>query len=246
MFAGERSLLVPQKKYNDFMLKDLKDISSRLIQEYDPDRIILFGSRAEGKHGEGSDIDLVIVKETEKRPLDRRIEVETLLADRSIPIDIVVYTPEEMRALYSMGSPFVEEIVEKGRLVYMRKATAAWLREAEEEFESANLLFEHGKYKGACYHSQQSVEKALKAVLLEKGQKPGMTHDIVELHNAVTRTGWDSGLSTEEAVYLSSIYKGRYPTDAGLLPYGEPLREDTERAVLSAKRFIERLKLLLT
>ncbi len=70
MFAGEPSLLVPQKKYNPFMLKDLKDISSRLIQEYDPDRIILFGSRAEGKHGEGSDIDLVIVKETEERPLD--------------------------------------------------------------------------------------------------------------------------------------------------------------------------------
>lgn len=97
----------------------------------------------------------MIVKKTEKRPLDRRIEVETLLADRSIPIDIVVYTPEEMRALYSRGSPFVEEIVENGRLVYMRKATAAWLREAEDEFESANLLLEHGKYKGACYHSLQ-------------------------------------------------------------------------------------------
>ncbi len=54
-----------------------------------------------------------MVKETEKRPLDRRIEVETLLADRAVPIDIVVYTPDEMRMLYSMGSPFVEEIVEK-------------------------------------------------------------------------------------------------------------------------------------
>jgi len=227
------------------MIKSLQDISRRLIKEYDPDKIILFGSRAEGKDPEGSDIDLVIVKETEKRPLERRIEVETLLADRTVPIDIVVYTPDEMRNLYSMGSPFVEEIVEKGRLIYMRKATAAWMRDAEEELESAKVLYEHGRNKSACYHSQQSVEKGLKAILLEKGRRPERTHDIVELHNAVTETGTDSGLSMEDAIYLSSVYKGRYPTEEGLLPHGEPSRADTEKAVLSAKRFIERLKLLL-
>ena len=106
------------------MLKNLKDISRRLIDEYDPEKIILFGSRAEGNDNEGSDIDLAIVKETEKRPMERRIEVETLLADRAVPVDIVVYTPEEMRTLYSQGSPFIEEIVETGRLLYMRKVTA--------------------------------------------------------------------------------------------------------------------------
>lgn len=226
------------------MLKDLKDISRRLIEEYAPEKIILFGSRAEGKDNEGSDIDLAIVKETEKRPLDRRIEVETLLADRAVPIDIVVYTPEEMRTLYSMGSPFIEELVEKGRLLYMRKATAAWIKEAEEELESAKVLYEHGRYKSACYHSQQSVEKGLKAILLEKGQRPERTHDIVELHNAVAKTGFDSGLSMEEAVYLSSIYKGRYPTEEGLLPHGDASKADTEKAVLSAEHFIEKLKSL--
>ena len=107
------------------------------------------------------------------------------------------------------------------------------------------MLYENGRYKNACYHSQESVEKGLKAILLEKGQRPQRTHDIVELHNAVTKTSPDSGLSMEEAVYLSSVYKGRYPTEEGLLPHGDPSKVDTERAVLSAKRFIERLKLLL-
>jgi predicted nucleotidyltransferase len=115
------------------MIKSLQDISRRLIEDYDPDKIILLGSRAGGEDRESGDIDLVIVKKTDKRPLDRRIEVETLLADRMVPIDIVVYTPDEMRNLYSMGSPFVEEIVEKGRLIYMRKATAAWIRDASQE-----------------------------------------------------------------------------------------------------------------
>jgi len=145
-----------------------------------------------------------------------------------------------------MGSPFIQEVVERGRQVYMRKATAAWLREAEEEIESAKALFEHGRYKAACYHSQQSVEKGLKVILLEKGQKPGRICDIVELHNAVTKSGSDSCLSMEEAVYLSSIYKGRYPTEESLLPYGEPSKTDTERAVLSAKGFVERLKSILS
>jgi hypothetical protein len=48
----------------------------------------------------------------------------------------------------------------------------------------------------------------------------------------------------EDAVYLNSIYKGRYPTEEGLLPHGEPSRVDAERAVLLAKCFIEKLKLL--
>lgn len=227
------------------MVKELNDISRRLIKEYDPEKIILFGSRAEGKDSEGSDIDLVIVKETDKRPLDRRIEVETLLADRAVPIDLIVYTPDEIRRLYSMGSPFVEEIVEKGRLLYMRKATSAWMREAEEELGSASVLYEHERYKSACYHSQQAVEKGLKAVMIEKGKRPERTHDVVELHNAVAGMGVDSGLSVDDAVYLNSIYKGRYPTEEGLLPHGEPSRADTERAVLSAERLIERLHVLL-
>jgi HEPN domain-containing protein/predicted nucleotidyltransferase len=227
------------------MIKELNDISRRLIKEYDPEKIILFGSRAEGKGSEGSDIDLVIVKETDKRPLDRRIEVETLLADRAVPIDLIVYTPDEIRHLYSIGSPFVEEIVEKGRLLYMRKATSAWMREAEEELESASVLREHERYRAACYHSQQAVKKGLKAVIIEKGKKPEITHDVVELHNAVTGMGVDSGLSVDDAVYLNSIYKGRYPTEEGLLPHGEPSKADTERAVLSAERLIERLHVLL-
>ena len=227
------------------MIKELNDISRRLIKEYDPEKIILFGSRAEGKDNEGSDIDLVVVKVTKKRLLDRHIEVETLLADRAVPIDIIVYTPDEMRNLYSMGSPFVEEIVEKGRLLYMRKATSAWIREAEDEFESANVLYEHGRYKSACYHSQQSVEKGLRAIIIEKGRRPERTHDIVELHNVVMETGFESGLPMEDAVYLNSIYKGRSSTEEGRLPRGEPTRADTERAVLSAKRLIEKLKLLL-
>ena len=158
------------------MLTTLEAVVQRLIEGYNPDRIILFGSHAAGEATPDSDIDLVIVKDTDQRPIDRRIEVERLLFDRAIPLDLLVYTPRELRQLYAAGSPFIEDVVERGRILYMRKATAAWVREAQEEFESASLLLEHRKHRGACLHSQQCVEKALKALMLEKeGARSGLT-----------------------------------------------------------------------
>jgi HEPN domain-containing protein/predicted nucleotidyltransferase len=228
------------------MLKTLKDITNRLVKYYEPEKIILFGSygKRRFKKGDG-DIDLFIVKDTKKRPIERQVEVERILSDRFLPLDIMVYTPEEVRFLFSIGSPFIEEIMEKGRLLYMRKATEAWIRDAQEEFDSAIILYEHGKYRGACYHSQQCVEKGLKAVILEKGKRPGRIHDIVELFNKVTKLGFDSGLSIDEAVFLNSVYRGRYPTEEGLLPHGEPSPQDAEKVLSSAKVLMERLKSLV-
>lgn len=224
------------------MLETIEDVTERLIESYDPERIVLFGSRASGRTEEESDVDLLIVKETEKRPIDRRIEVEKILSDRLLPLDIVVYTPEELRSLFSAGSPFIEEVMENGRLIYVRKATESWIKGAEDEFDSASLLYEHGRYQGSCYHSQQCVEKGLKALILEKGKRPERTHDIVELFNKSKQMGWNTGLSLDDAVFLNSIYKGRYPTEEGLLPYGRPSRDDAERALSAAKAIMEKLK----
>jgi HEPN domain-containing protein/predicted nucleotidyltransferase len=227
------------------MLATLEEVVERLISAYDPERIILFGSHAAGGAREGSDIDLLIVRETDQRPIDRRIEVERLLSDRRVPLDILVYTPEEVRELYAAGSPFVEEMIETGRVLYMRKTTTAWLAEAQEEMESASILYDHQKYRGACFHSQQCVEKGLKALILEKGRRPARTHDIVELLNVVTADGWAVGLPMDDAVFLNSVYRGRYPTEEGLLPHGEPTGEDARRALRAAETVLEHLRATL-
>ncbi len=227
------------------MLKTIDEIRDTIISKYEPDRIILFGSRATGTATETSDIDLLILKDTNDRPLDRRIHVETLLSDRAVPIDIVVYTPQEMNYLFSIGSPFVEEVIETGRVLYMRKATESWIREAEEELSSASILLEHGKYKAACYHCQQSVEKGLKALILEKGDKPEKTHDIVEMLSRIQRLGYEVALPMDDAILLNSIYKGRYPTDEGLLPQGEPIKADANRVASAAERFLKSAREIL-
>lgn len=127
----------------------------------------------------------------------------------------------------------------------MRKATGDWIGEAEEELASARILLEHGKHKTACFHSQQAVEKGLKALIIEKGERPGRVHDIVELLGHAKRLGWQIALAMEDAVFLNSVYKGRYPAEEGLLPHGAPSRPDAERAVLAADAFVQHSKTLL-
>src|SRR3990170_6465170 len=228
------------------MLKTVNDVVNRLIEYYKPEKIILYGSSSTESREKDSDVDLLIVKDTDRRLVERQIEVESILSDRLLPLDIIVYTPKEVRFLYSIGSPFIEEVMGKGRLLYMRKATSSWIKEAKDELDSATILYEHGKYRGACYHSQQSVEKGLKALILERGEKPGRVHDIVELLNEVIKQGWNVNLTMDDAIFLNSIYKGRYPTEEGLLPHGEPSREDTEQAISAAKKLIEKLSNIQT
>jgi HEPN domain-containing protein/predicted nucleotidyltransferase len=227
------------------MLSTLEEVVHRLISAYDPERIILFGSHAAGGVREGSDIDLLIVKETGLRPIDRRAEVERLLSDRQVSLDLLVYTPRELLDLYAGGSPFVEDVIQSGRVLYMRKTTGAWLREAQEELESASILFQHGKHRAVCFHSQQCVEKGLKALILEKGRHPARTHDIVELLNVVIVDEWTMDLPMDEAVFLNSVYKGRYPTEEGLLPHGEPTQGDAERALRAAEAVMRCLQTAL-
>lgn len=227
------------------MLTDLDAVVNRLITTYDPERIILFGSHADGRAQEGSDFDLLILKESDRAPLARQIEVERILSDRLVPLDLLVYTPQEVWALYAAGSPFLEEVLGRGRVLYMRKATGAWIAEARDELESAAILFDHHKYRGVCLHSQQTVEKCLKALLLEKARPLTRTHDIVELLNLVTAEGWTVSLPMDEAVFLNSVYRGRYPTERGLLPHGEPGEKDAHRALQAAKTLMQRVDELL-
>ena len=60
-----------------------RDILSKIVAEYAPQKVILFGSYAYGEPDEDSDIDLLIIKDTDKRPIERWIEVKRLLRDRN-------------------------------------------------------------------------------------------------------------------------------------------------------------------
>ena len=95
---------------------NIKTIVSQIKQQYKPEKVILFGSRAYGKPDENSDLDFAIIKDTKKSYHERLIEVRRLVRTTT-PIDFFVFTPSEARAL-KKNNPFVAEIFEKGKVLY--------------------------------------------------------------------------------------------------------------------------------
>ena len=98
----------------------IRETADKIQKEYKPKMIILFGSYAYGEPTIDSDIDLLIIKDTEKRPIDRWVEVKRLLRDitRTLPVSPLVYTPEEIEARTAIKDFFIEEILEKGEVLY--------------------------------------------------------------------------------------------------------------------------------
>ena len=104
------------------MRKLISEVVDRIKEKYEPEKIILYGSYAYGKPTEDSDIDLFIVKDTDKRRVDRYVEVSRLLAEREADISIspLVYTPKEVEERLALGDDFVEEILTRGKVLYAR------------------------------------------------------------------------------------------------------------------------------
>jgi uncharacterized protein len=102
--------------------KIIAEVVERIKTEYQPEKIILFGSYAYGTPTEDSDIDLFIVKETGKRRVDRFVEVSPLVEnpDYHIPISPLVYTPKEVSNRLALGDDFVKEVLSKGEVLYAR------------------------------------------------------------------------------------------------------------------------------
>lgn len=74
-----------------------------ILRDYDPERIILFGSRARGEAREHSDYDLVVIKRSHRPFLDRMQEMVPYLIRFGRAAEILVYTPEEFEGLPDIG-----------------------------------------------------------------------------------------------------------------------------------------------
>lgn len=101
----------------------VKKIIDRLVKNYKPEKIILFGSAVEGRMDKDSDLDIVIIKKTHRRFYDRIGEV--LKTVRTItpkpPLDFLVYTPSEFERMRKESYFVKDEVVERGKVLYEKK-----------------------------------------------------------------------------------------------------------------------------
>jgi len=98
--------------------KEIESITIQIIEKYEPEKIILFGSAARGESGYDSDADfLIIKKETPFYGADRIRELSRIV-NRNIPVDFLVYRPEEFEKRVEMGDPFLKAIIKEGKVLY--------------------------------------------------------------------------------------------------------------------------------
>lgn len=90
------------------------EIVNKIKAQFKPQKIILFGSYAWGKPTEDSDIDLFLIMESNLRRDKRALQVQKAFSQRTFPLDIIVYTPEEVKQSLERGNPFIKEILNKG------------------------------------------------------------------------------------------------------------------------------------
>lgn len=110
--------LVPETKLAKVDLRLIRKVTQQIIDAFRPQKIVLFGSYASGHPEEDSDVDLLVVMESKKRPVERAIEVTKSLRFYPFPMDILVRTPWEIRQRIQMGDPFYQEIMKRGKILY--------------------------------------------------------------------------------------------------------------------------------
>ncbi len=120
-------------------------------------------------------------------------------------------------------------------------AWSPWMRLAEADLEMAGILADGSAVPwGVCYHVQQAVEKAMKALTLARGDDPPFTHNLVRLNRGLTPAPFGSG--DEERLADLSVWsiKQRYPADQP-----ELTTDDAGVALQFGRLALERIKALL-
>jgi predicted nucleotidyltransferase len=97
-----------------------KALIRRIAETLRPDKIILFGSYAFGEPTPDSDVDLLVILDTDAPLAERHWAVSRLLLPRLFPVDILVKTPAEIEDAVRHGDFFVREILTRGQVLYER------------------------------------------------------------------------------------------------------------------------------
>ena len=95
----------------------IQALCDRIVQEFHPSKVILFGSHAGGNATPDSDVDLLVVLPFEGSPARKALEMD-MRVDHPFPIDLLVRTPDFVDHRLSLNDAFYREIIERGQVLY--------------------------------------------------------------------------------------------------------------------------------
>jgi uncharacterized protein len=99
----------------------INDIVNRIALGFNPEKIILFGSYAAGNPTNDSDVDLLVIKDTDLPRHKRSFDIQKLLRGSMIPMDILVYTPKEFEQEQHNRYSFLGSVIKNSKILYERK-----------------------------------------------------------------------------------------------------------------------------
>jgi predicted nucleotidyltransferase len=96
----------------------IEEVKNRIVEKFHPEKIILFGSYANGEPNDESDLDLLIIQRTDLPRKERRLPILKMLRDMKIAMDILIYTPNEVEYWKDTPAAFVTQIINDGKVIY--------------------------------------------------------------------------------------------------------------------------------
>ncbi len=97
---------------------EINAIVEKIGREFEPNAIIVFGSAAKNTATENSDIDLMVILETDLAYFERTLAVRKSIGVVSTPIDVLVFTPAEIEEGKRKNGSVISEALRTGKIVY--------------------------------------------------------------------------------------------------------------------------------
>ena len=102
---------------NSVTLKDIREIVRQIVERFRPQKVILFGSHAQGRPTKDSDVDLLVVMDANEQTLHTAARISAAI-DHPVPLDIIVFRPSDLEASLQRKGVFATEVMAKGVVLY--------------------------------------------------------------------------------------------------------------------------------
>ena len=113
---------------NNYRTKDgtisrrvIRNIAKRIAEKFEVEKIILFGSYANGKPKRTSDVDMLVIMNYYQRPFKQSLDILASLSPRYFAIDLIVKSQEDIESRIPQGDWFLKDAYEKGKVIYEKR-----------------------------------------------------------------------------------------------------------------------------
>jgi len=98
----------------------ISGIVTKIVEKFNPEKIILFGSQVWGSPKDWSDLDLLVIMNFNESSSQLSAKISMVAKPRYVPMDILVRTPDEIKRRIEIGDYFIQRILTKGKVLYER------------------------------------------------------------------------------------------------------------------------------